>query len=142
DLWRYRFDAARRAALGASYVSELAAFGWWLGSGKFDAIWAVTQLIAVLTLNNGTIESKHLVMESLADYASAMPLITVECLDLLIEGNEEGRNILNWQEHARNILMAAYNSTDDTARKIAKDLVNRLGARGYYEAFRDLAFRT
>ena len=57
---------------------------------------------------------------------------------MMIEGDKEGWNIHSWKDDARKILSNALKSKDKEARGFAIDLVNRLGARGFYEEFRDL----
>ncbi|MHC5823723.1 MAG: hypothetical protein ACYT04_49795, partial [Nostoc sp.] len=43
-LWKKRFETAFNSAEPSSYATELAAFGWWFGSGKFDDTWAIAQI--------------------------------------------------------------------------------------------------
>jgi len=66
-----------------------------------------------------------------------MPLDTVECLKLLIEGDKEGWRIRTFHEAKRNILRAALHSQDPEARQVAENLINQLGAQGYWD-FRGL----
>lgn len=135
-LWVERINAARGVTSPTLHAAELAAFGWWFASAKFDDVWAVTQLKEALTLA-GVVEPDYLVLERLATLAGATPALAVQCLDLIIEGDKEGWRILGWREHARTILACALRSTDDKARQVAFALVNRLCARGYLD-FRDL----
>jgi hypothetical protein len=57
----------------------------------------------------------------------------VQCLALMLEGDKEGWGILGWSAFARKILIDATNSTDQTAKTSAVELVHRLGSRGYFE---------
>ncbi len=43
ELWLHRF-AATEAGPGAERQAELAPFGWWFASGKFEDVWALEQL--------------------------------------------------------------------------------------------------
>lgn len=135
-LWDRRLSAARTAASPLSHVGELAAFGWWFASAKFDDTWATTQLAEVLKLA-GKVEPDHLVVERLAAIAAEMPRQAVECLGLMIEGDTEARAIYAGREHARTILATAIQGTDSEAQRAAVDLVHRMGARGHLE-FRDV----
>ena len=135
-LWEHRLDGARRATGSIGHVSELAAFGWWFISGKFDDTWAIAQLREALTITGRT-EVDHLVAERLAMLAPSTPLPAVECLSLMIDGDVEGWHIDLWCEHIRAILATVLQSTDQVARKAAISLVHRLAARGYL-AFGDL----
>ena len=135
-LWERRLNAARSATPPTSHIAELAAFGWWFVSAKFDDAWAIVQIKEALKLTV-RVEPDHLVVERLATLAAAMPAHAVECLSLIIEGDKEGWHIHAWREHTRTILSTALQSTDDTAQQAAVDLVHRLGARGYL-SFRNL----
>lgn len=135
-LWERRLAVAQAARPPASHAAELAAFGWWFTSAKFDDAWAIAQLIEVLKLV-GKVEPDHMVVERLSLLAADMPRQAVGCLRLMIEGDKEGWGILGWREHARTILASAIQSTDAETRQAAVDLVHRLGARGHLE-FRDL----
>jgi len=135
-LWQRRLDAARSGTPSTSHTAELAAFGWWFASAKFDDVWAIAQLKEALKLA-GRVEREHLVVEHLATLAAEMPAHAVECLNLILEGDKEGWHIHGWRERARTILVAALQSTDDIVQQTAVDLVHRLCARGHL-AFRDL----
>ncbi len=134
-LWEQRLDAAR-SATPLSHAVELAAFGWWFTSRKFDDVWAMAQLTEVLRLI-GKVDADRRVVERLAALAVDMPQQVVECLHLMVEGDKEGWAIYGWREHARTILATAIQSYNAEACEAATTLVHRLGARGYLE-FRDL----
>jgi hypothetical protein len=134
-LWAQRIEEVRNSAPPAPHA-ELAAFGWWFISAKFDDGWSIAQLKDVLKLA-GSIEPDYQVIERLATLASSMPILTVECLDFMVKGEKEGWGIHSWSENARKILFTALHSNDVTARQAAEDNVNLLIARGYL-AFRDL----
>jgi len=134
-LWEQRLAAAQASASPASHAAELAAFGWWFASAKFDNTWAIDQLLEVLRLV-GKVDADRRVVERLAVLVVDMPRQTVKCLHRIVEGDEKRWNILGWREHARMILAAAIQGSDSEARQ-AVDLVHRLGARGYLD-FRDL----
>jgi hypothetical protein len=135
-LWERRLAAARGANNPPTHSSELATFGWWFVSEKFDDLWAITQLIEALKLARN-IEPDDLVIERLATIATAFPQQAVECLRLMVEGDYESWHMHIWREHARTILAKAIQGTDIHGRQAAVDLTHQLGARGYFE-FRDL----
>jgi hypothetical protein len=132
ELWASRLDAARAAGAGTSYVEELARFGWWFASKKFDDAWAVGQLAEALRITKKA-EPDHLVVERLAELSASLPRTSVECLGMMVAGDKEGWGVLGWRESARKILGEAMNSADDFARTAAADVIHRLGARGYFE---------
>lgn len=129
ELWEQRIKTVRDTK-----SKELMGFGWWFASAKFDDNWAILQLKNVLEFA-GDIRPDHMVVARLATLSVKIPLLTVECLALLVESDKDGWHMHVWKEHARTILSAALQSTDDNARQIALNLINCLGARG------DLAFR-
>jgi hypothetical protein len=135
-LWTNRLAAARATGNAEQYVEEIASFGWWVASEKFDNEWTLLQLADALKVAK-KIDPAHLVVERLAKLSRIMPGRTVECLDLIIDGDQEGWSKLTWRESARTILAEAINSADEHARSIAIAIIHRLGARGYFE-FRQL----
>jgi hypothetical protein len=140
-LWSIRLGEAQNAESIAPYVSELSAFGGWFASGKFDDLWAITQLRDALRLA-GSIEPYHLVLERLAELAPSAPEMAVECLSLMIEGDKKRRYVYTWHEHMRAILEAVLESQDQPARRSARSLIDRLLARDRAHAgFRDLLQR-
>jgi hypothetical protein len=85
----------------------------------------------------GKLEHPFDVPKYLAELAPQYARQTVECLSLMVDGSIEGWQIQMWRAEARAILAAAKQSGDLGVLEAVDDLVNRLGARGYFE-FRDL----
>lgn len=135
-LWEHRVAAARTALSPAEFTEELSAFGWWFASGKFELNWALSQLKVVLDLVQ-KVEPDHIVVERLAGIAESHPLDAVYCLNAMLLGEKEGWRIMALKDEARTILEKALESIDPEARTTAEELINRLGARGYWE-FGDL----
>lgn len=131
-LWTARLDSARATTSPASDTSELTAFGWWFAAEKFDDAWAMAQLREALRLS-GWAEPDHMVVKRLAVLASSMPALVVDCLGLIVEGDKRGWGIMGWRQPARTILATALRSTDETAKKSAVVLINRLGGHGYLD---------
>ncbi|MEW6542563.1 MAG: hypothetical protein AB1411_03015 [Nitrospirota bacterium] len=136
SIWAIRLGSARAASNRETHAGEMAAFGWWFASGKFDDPWAVEQLFAALSLIR-KIDAGWLVLERLAALAEAMPNESVRCALLMIEGDLKGWEIHGWRNELRAILSTVIRSTRPNALQGAVELVNRLGAKGFLE-FRDL----
>ena len=117
-------------------IAELVPFGWWITSNKFDAVWAMGQLRQILAMAKW-VEPDRNVIDWLAASASELPAETVECLGLMMEGDEQGLHIRMWDDQSRNILSTALSSNNVTGRETAEELVHRLGSRGYLQ-YRDL----
>jgi hypothetical protein len=133
-LWEGRFKAAQPSP--AAHRAELGAFTWWFLSGKFDQAWSLDQLRQVLRLI-GSVEPGFMVAQRLKEAAPSYPGLTVECLSLMIEGDREGWHFYQWREEARETLQAAKQTGDAAVLEAVDDVVNRLGARGFFD-FRDL----
>jgi hypothetical protein len=127
SLWSARLQEAQSASSLFSYTGELAAFGWWFASAKFDDTWAIDQLRTVLKLSI-PVDPYHMVLERLEQITPSMPIVAVECLGLMIENDKKGEYRYSWHESITAILEAAINSPE--ARQSAEALIHKLGARG------------
>lgn len=134
-LWELRLKYARAAPV-ESVRDELAAFGRWFASKKFEEAWALEHLKSALEIG-GEIDWEHQVIETLAEYADSSALASVECLDLILQRERERWGLELSSAPARKVLESALKSGDQTAQRRARDVVNRLAARGYH-GFRDL----
>ncbi len=118
-------------------TEELAAFGTWFGSGKFEARWSLDQLREVLEVIE-EVDDIMRVMERLAQLASTYPRDCVSCLAYI---NKKGRStqyiVTVREKETRAILTAAYQSSDAQARQDASLLVSELVSAGYYD-YRDI----
>lgn len=128
NLWLQRVAVARHAVPG-SHTKELAAFGWWFASGRFDTRWSLAQLHQALELSVA-VDVDHFVVEQLGRLAPVEPKICVDCLRLIVRGDQEGWRAYSWREHAEAVLRTAVSSEDPEARELAKNLINYLGAQG------------
>jgi hypothetical protein len=131
-LWETRIEVARRAGNDGSFQKELTEFGWWFVSKRSNDEWSLDQLLEVLKMTK-TIDPDLWVVERLAELSPTMPRKTVQCLGLIVDGDEKGWGILGWNGDARKILAAALGSEDATAKQVAREVVHRLGGRGYFE---------
>jgi hypothetical protein len=130
ELWHQRLELARGSPQPKDHKNELAAFGWWFASGKFDDKWAIAQLKEVVSVVR-KIDPDHLVVERLAKIAAEMPADAVECLRLIVDSEDERWGIYSWRDDARIILSTAIAGTNEEAKTAAIDLIHHLGAKGY-----------
>ena len=128
-LWGKRLATITASGTPINHTAELAAFGWWFISQKFDDAWAMSQLLAALVLVLKAEPDYH-VVERLVALAETMPLEAVQCLALMVQGDKEGWEIGSWRDDSRKILAIAITSGNSAARQAAIALVNRLAARG------------
>ena len=140
QLWEQRLATAKQAQRASDFQrpydfeKEIAAFGWWFVSGKFDTEWVIAQLVEALQIV-GKAEPDHMVVEKLAKIVENYPLEAVESLRMIFKSDHEGWFILGCRRYARNILEVALQ--DVAVRQKAERLIHYLGSRGYLE-FRDL----
>lgn len=128
-LWEWRLATITASGTPINHTAELAAFGWWFISQKFDDAWAMSQLLVALVLVLKAEPDYH-VVERLVTVAETMPLEAVQCLTLMVQGDKEGWEIGSWRDDSRKILAIAITSGNSASRQAAIDLVNRLAARG------------
>ena len=136
-LWEWRLSGTRESSGSVGSNKEIAAFGWWFWSGKFDAGgWALAQLAEAIECT-GVIDPDFMVVERLAEVAADSPLPAVRCLAMLVERAPHDSFLHGWIESAKTILTAAHASEDAEAQQLAEDTRNRLGERGHLD-LRDL----
>jgi hypothetical protein len=134
-LWESRIAVV---AAAGDRAPEAAAFGWWFVSGKFDEVWATTNLVRALDLAK-KVEFASRVVERVAEISAALPRQAVDALWVLVEESEPWE-IHAWRESIRAVTSVALRSGDETIRRRAEELIHRLGQRGYFD-FRDLLQR-
>jgi len=135
-LWEDRLVNARKAKSVEPFRQEIAAFGWWLASGKMPEDWALEQLAQVIDLT-GDVKPGHMVVEWLDSMSKKYPREAVSLLAALVEEDSRGWGIHLWRENARRIIEVALASENRDARQEARELINRLASRGHLE-FREL----
>ena len=132
-LWEWSFgEAANRPVVSP----ELETFGWWLASEQFPLKWALQQAARVLETGR-SLEPDHLVVKYLASLVQKRPVDATNILHGLWENVSDQWTIYGWRKDARAILDAALKSDDVKAVQIAREIINKLAARGHAE-FRDL----
>lgn len=127
-LWGLRLAEAKKAP--AAHQQEMAAFGWWFVSGKFDPGWSIKHLGEALRMAR-KVEPDHMVVEKLSEIARQHPLEAVLCLQMFVEGDHKGWRMNVWREHARASLAEALK--DSSARSQAKALIHYLGSCGHLD---------
>lgn len=131
NLVERRLEAARQAASSADFVRELANFGWWFASEKFDERWSLDTLLAVLQLTRKA-EGEMDVVKLLAVRCARYPVGCVTCLRLMIEGDRERWLLLGIENDAMELLRQALRSNNPEAVVSARRLAEELIARGHF----------
>lgn len=131
-LWEWRV-----AAVGSGdeedEAEELAAFGLWFASGLFDDEWSLKQLEVALQVAGG-IDHERSVAERLANLVGEAPLRVVQIFRELVRADpSRGWGVDTWKEYVEHALEAVQRSGDAEAGAAARELINELGALGYFE---------
>lgn len=136
SLMERRLRIAEQSASITPYAKELAGFGWWFTSEKFDDEWSLKILLSVLRLTK-KIEGGMDVVKVLAGLSPQFPLECVASLDLMIQGDRDEWVLIGVEAEARQVIKTALDSGQHDAVVAASRLVELLIARGQYE-FRKL----
>lgn len=131
-LWEMRVSIAEREP--NEHKEELAAFGWWFISRKFDVAWAIGQLERVLKITYRVVPV-HMIIEYLVEIAEIKTKESVNCLRLIAEGDKEGWDIMGNKDEIRKVIEIAMHEKSSVEE--AEKFVHYLGSRGFFE-FRDL----
>jgi len=137
QLWERRLAVARNEGSSSGFTKEMAAFGWWFVSGKFDVDWAIQQLLASLELAKES-NPDHMVLEQLAETAQTYPRESVQCLRIIVERDRKRWTLYGKRDSVRDILELGLQ--DAGAADEAEQTIHHLGSRGFLD-FRDLLGR-
>jgi len=132
-LFDWRLGIAGQSADNSKHEAELAAFGSWVWSGKFDATWLLSRLQEVLMKIRELTRYGMYILEELSELSEKYPLETVRCLELIVTKEPQH---LGWHakpETVRNILKTAQESSSTAAREIASRTEDQLLRRGAFE---------
>jgi hypothetical protein len=132
ELWEERFSQVKKDP--AKHEREVAAFGWWFVSGKFDVDRSITMLSEALKLVPKT-EPADMVIEQLSEIAETYPLESIECLRRIAEGDKEGWLLYTNEKAIRKVLQIGL--ANPNTRKRTEELINYLGSRDFL-SYRDL----
>jgi hypothetical protein len=136
-LWETRRRAAIEAAQldrdsgeDANPASELAAFGSWFRSGRFDPQWALNELLVVVD-HIGTFERLDVdVTEQLAKTARTDPDVALRIYDRLVRAARQGWYLPEVVREGHPVLAAALRSDREDLVDRATQLINEFGSWG------------
>jgi hypothetical protein len=132
EFWEWRLTTATGAPDISPYRRELAKFGWWFASRKYDDQWSLQQLRSVLSATQ-RIEPDFKVAETLETLAPAFPQDTVFCVARMVEGDRRDWTVIGNRDHIEAIIKVALASGDLDAKATAERLVEYLVGRGHFE---------
>ncbi len=131
DLIPRRLKEAQEAVSPETFTRELANFGYWFTSEKFEERWSMDMLLATLQLTKKT-ESEMDVVKLLAERCPRYPVECVTCLRLMVEGDRERWLLLGAEDDAKRVLRHAIDSNNADAALSARRLTEHLIARGNF----------
>ncbi len=134
-LWENRVAAARQGGDVGAHAEELAQFGTWFASGKFEGPWSLTQLLELLKLT-GRVGNTSKVVERLKTYMDAMPYEVVQCIAVLVANERGAITILGWGQDAQQMLSRIVGGSDARARDMALDLLDTFDLQPVAELIR------
>lgn len=135
-LMERRLATAKVAPSPDEFSEELANFGYWFASGKFEERWAVKTLLSTLRLTRKVYGDRN-VMSRLVELSLRYPVECIECLRHIIEGDRERWVMVLAEATAREVLRVGLESNNPLAVLAARRLVQDVIALGYFE-FRTL----
>ena len=128
-LWEWRMT--QYGSLAEMPKPELAAFGWWFASGRFNAAWSFPILQEAIRLTNLD-RSGHWVLKQMLAVFDQYPAETLNCLEAMIHKPED-----RFQLHPMPdsppwmILEKGLAHPDPAIHTKAEDLTHLLGSQGY-----------
>lgn len=131
QLFQRRLEVARQAESPETFTKELANFGFWFTSEKFEERWSIETLLATLQLTTKT-QAEMDVVKLLAERCPRYPVECVACLRLMVEGDSERWILVGVEEDAKRVLRVALDSNNAEASLAARRLAEHLIARGNF----------
>lgn len=113
-------------------IEALEEFGTWFASGKFDPKWSLEQLTYAAS-KAGNINLDFAALEYMEKITDQYPAESIKALSAMVDGTRERWSVASWSSNATAIIQSAYKSGDDSVKQLAKDLANKLVAKGYTE---------
>ena len=126
-LWESRMFLLRAGS--KDDADELAAFGWWMFSGKFPDEWVIGQAMPILEFLR-SLRPDFAVVEALDRLSSNYPYEAVRVVRVLFEDDRDGWAIHGWNQHLDSILKEAL-SDGKLARKEAEEMIELLVSKGF-----------
>ena len=134
QLWDRRVATATDKNID---TEELREFGWWFKQSPFSHKETIDKLLKTLQVTNGLVDVPYEIVEELQNYATELPLEAITVLDLIARAEREYNELSYKKEEYKSVIRQVKSSENADAIKIADELINFIGSRGFIE-FRDL----
>jgi hypothetical protein len=127
-----RFQSLWDVHMANATGEDARSIGWFSLSAAIPSEWFLERLIEVLRRVKA-ISGDHWVMIRLAAVAEEHPRLAIEALSLLLEASTDGVGVHGWREEMTIVIERAAKSPEETTRRIASEVVNKLGRMGFKE---------
>ncbi|MFH1171905.1 MAG: hypothetical protein V1778_05230, partial [bacterium] len=107
----------------------LEGFGWWFVNSPFEKLFTIQQLLKTLEKTKGRIEWSNKVLEELPQYAKEFPELTIQCVKLLLEG-EDSFGSLQYKAPTYIQVIKLVQATKSVRAKKVADVLNELAEKG------------
>ncbi len=131
-LWESRLTIAKKDP--DRHRREMETFGPWLLSKQFNDTWSVAQLAEALTISGKIADFSKEVVNRLIELIEQYPNEVLQCLNLMVKGNNDGWGISRWKNEAKTLLQLGLKTS---AKSKAREIINYFVMLGYFD-FGDL----
>lgn len=132
-LWEERLNIPKEK----QGKEEFKEFGWWFERSPFERKWTIDMMARTVEITEGEIEPEYEIPKTLLSYVDEFPYQTINILYLIAKGDKTNWRIQSSGGEYKEIIQRTMKNKNEKAKKIAVDLINYLGKRGYLE-YRDL----
>lgn len=130
-LWTCRLKKARNDP--KNYINELESFLYWFDSSIFGRNWVIAKFNETLTLLDGNIGVNYDIIDKLGEYAEDYPIITIECLEMIIKTKIEIEGYLLYEDKFKVVLEKIIKGINEEAKKKAENIINYLGSKDIHD---------
>lgn len=124
-FWEWRMASAPSEA-------EKSTFGWWCGSGLFEADWSLSETLAILRTGTRLVGSAHAAMGKVRELAPMHPVSAASVADEFVKRAPLDEDLSILVEDLFEIARIVQESDmPPEAQKLGGELESRLRARGY-----------
>ncbi len=130
-LWANRLKKVKTDS--KNYKYELSGFLYWFNSSIFDRNWVISKFKETLNLLDGNIGVHYDTIDKLIEFAEDYPIITIECLEMIIKTKIEIEGYLLYVDKLKVILEKIIRNDNEEAKIKAENIINYLGSKDIHD---------
>jgi len=139
-LWEWRLRIVKESDNKILFNREMASFGRWFLSGKFDEEWLIENFKEALEIVD-SLEYEDFwfdeIIKRLTEIAEKRPVDTVKLLSSIAKKKQSPWSIYHWKGDAKKLLSITVKSNNPESQNLSINLINWFGVKGLLE-FREL----